>query len=94
MSWLFVLIVFGTGGVAFEHHPTTSQAKCVGLEATVESAWLTGQHHVEGLGEIKGFDTVCTRIPDGIETEQFATHHPRYRPQTVYRPTAGPFPIP
>ena len=85
--WLFLLVVFGLNGLAYEHPPVTSQAKCEGLDASIRTAWITGQHSVNGLGEIKGFRTFCTPLPEGLDVERFSRRQLVPRPTTVHQPT-------
>ena len=94
MTWFFLLVIFGTGGLAYEHKLAMSQAECEGQEHSVRMAWMTGQHQVDGLGTIKGFRAFCTQIPEGINTEQFVSRSIPKTPETHYRPTPSNFAFP
>ena len=94
MSWLFVLIIIGTGGVAFEHAPAVSQAQCVGLEPMKRADWLSGRKAVTGLGEIVKFRSVCTVLPADLDPEHVVVRPDRPKPATVHRPTVGLVPVP
>ena len=91
MTWFFLLVVFGTGGVAYEYRPATSETQCEGMEPMARAAWYTEQRIIPGLGQIMGMQAFCTEIPIGIDRKRFVTRAPRIAPVTTYRPTVGPF---
>lgn len=87
MTWFFLLIVFGSGGVAYDYQLATSKAQCQGLEPMTRAEWHAGRKAVPGLGQIMGMKAVCAEIPVGVETERLVKRSAPVRPVTAYRPT-------